>query len=371
MLDQGHNHLLVIASLAIALMAGFTGLSLTRGASAMPRAQRKLIVSMSAVVLGSGIWSMHFVAMLGLKLPVQFYYDALVTLISALVAILMTGIALLIVHFGPRTRQRIVLAGAVLGLGVPAMHYIGMSGMEVAKPVYTPIGIAIALICSLALCIASFWISYGERKARNILYGTAGFGLSVVAVHFIAMHGTEFVEVQSEDHRTFWISNEVLAFGVTLSSFVISGAFLLMGVTFGSPETVEAEPAVPVAMDPAIARRETPAQQGRIPYEKDSKIHFVPESEVAAVRAEGHYTFLYHPSGRLFCPWSISEVEQRVADNPDFIRCHRSYLVNTRQVTSFERRKDNGVCFFENLPTLDKVPVSRSYLKAIRGKLGL
>ena len=49
-------------------MAGFTGLSLTLGASGMTLAQRKLAVSMSAVVLGSGIWSMHFVGMLGLQL---------------------------------------------------------------------------------------------------------------------------------------------------------------------------------------------------------------------------------------------------------------------------------------------------------------
>jgi DNA-binding LytR/AlgR family response regulator len=60
-----------------------------------------------------------------------------------------------------------------------------------------------------------------------------------------------------------------------------------------------------------------------------------------------------------------------VAGNPDFLRSHRSYLVNARHVTSFERRKGNGVCFFDGLPTLEKVPVSRSFLKATREKLGV
>ena len=99
MLNFSHDYRMVIASLAVALMAGFTGLSLTRGASKLPVGQRKLVVSMAAVALGGGIWSMHFVAMLGLQLPILFYYDALVTLILALLAILITGVALLLLTF--------------------------------------------------------------------------------------------------------------------------------------------------------------------------------------------------------------------------------------------------------------------------------
>ena len=68
-LDYAHNPWLVIASFAIALMAGFTGLSMARGLSKVPPAQRKLRVAMAALALGGGIWSMHFVAMLGLQSP--------------------------------------------------------------------------------------------------------------------------------------------------------------------------------------------------------------------------------------------------------------------------------------------------------------
>ena len=92
-LDQSNDVRLVLAALGVAMMAGFTGLSLTRGAQRLPLGRRKLVVSMAAVALGGGIWSMHFVAMLGLQLPILFYYDALITLISALVAILIVGVA--------------------------------------------------------------------------------------------------------------------------------------------------------------------------------------------------------------------------------------------------------------------------------------
>lgn len=380
MLEHGHNHLLMAAALAIALMSGFTGLSLTRGASMMGIAQRKLVVTMSALSLGAGIWSMHFVAMLGMILPVEFYYDVLITLISALVAILLTGIALLLVHFGKRTPFRITLAGICLGIGVLAMHYIGMSGIQSVRPVYSTSGLAEAIAASLVLCVASFWICYGKRDSRNILIGTVGFGLSVFAVHFIAMAGTEFVAVPDVAPSGVWMSNEVMALCVTFAAFVICGAFLLVSVTFATTvepaaatgakpvahPVVASDPDVPSA--PVFSRPEQSA--GKLPYEKHGRIHFIPESEVLAVRAEGRYTLLYHASGRLFCPWSISELEDRVSDM-NFVKCHRSYLVNPRHVVSFERKKDTGVCHFEQSAPLDVAPVSRSFLKAVRERLGV
>ena len=97
-LEFSHNPLLVGASFLIALMAGFTGLSMTRGASTLGPERRKRLVAISAVVLGGGVWSMHFVAMLGLQMPILFYYDAAITLISALTAILIVGAALILLH---------------------------------------------------------------------------------------------------------------------------------------------------------------------------------------------------------------------------------------------------------------------------------
>jgi len=376
-LDYTHDGLLVAASLAVALMAGFTGLSLTRGASALPTGQRKLVVSMSAIALGGGIWSMHFVAMLGLQLPIQFYYDSLITLISALVAILIAGLALLVVHFGRRTRNRVVLAGLIVGLGIPVMHFIGMSGMQICRPVYSFGGIAIALAVSATLSVGAFLIAYDKRAPRNIVLGTLGFGLAVFAVHFTAMAGTGFVVQDDPAGAGPLISNEVLAFGVTLSVFVLSGAFLLTGVTFGpQPQAAGVPAAGPLAAETPLVQLSEPAPprpsplRTTIPYEKDGRTQFVAADAVAAIRAEGHYTLLYVGRDKFFCPWSITEAESRVP-NGEFVRTHRSYLVNRQHVSGFERKKDTGICFFDAVPALGKVPVSRARLADVREVLGL
>ena len=369
MLQPSHDLFLVLASLAVSLMASFTGLSLTRGSMVRPLSERKRLVAMAAVALGGGIWSMHFVAMLGMRLPIAFYYDALTTLVSALVAILMAGLALLILHFPTRTPRTITAAGAVIGLGIPLMHYIGMSGIRLCLPVYTATGLALAIGASLVLGIGSVWIIYGARRHRNILFGTIALGASVVVVHFVAMAGTGFLPEASPGGPGPRLDNATLAMIVTLVAFLFCGAFLLTGVTFFSSAEASISAALPnpdavPPPDASIPRRV------QIPHETEGRIHFVESTSVAVLRAEGHYTLAYAGARKLLCPWSISEAEKRLTP-AGFVRVHRSYLINPALVTGFERRKDNGVCLFETTESIGKVPVSRTRLGEVRAALGL
>lgn len=365
-------------------MAGFTGLSLLHGASSLPADRRKIAVSLAAIALGGGIWSMHFIAMLGMRLPIDFYYDPLTTLVSALIAILVVGLALLVLHFRERTAVTKTIAGVLIGVGILAMHYLGMSGIRRCLPLYTADGIAIAVIGSLLLSVSAVWIAYGERTRRNILIGTLSFGFAVFAVHFVAMAGTSFMEVSVVDKTIVLISNDTLAFAVALGSFLICGAFLLNTVTFGTSETAALQanddntfakqpdeaPSPPSSETATEAAPKRELEFVQIPFERNGKTFFVSHEDVAAIRAEGHYTIVYSRLGKQFCPWSISEAVKRLPSG-SFIRTHRSYLVNPRHVTGFERKKDNGVCFFDKAMALEKVPVSRSRLTEIKQSLGL
>lgn len=368
MLDYSHNAWLVAASLAVALMAGFTGLYLTHGASKLDDQRRKFIVALAAIILGGGIWSMHFVAMLGLQLPILFYYDALITLISALVAILMVGLALLLLHFRPRTMGTIVGAGVIIGLGIVVMHYVGMAGMELCRPVYNALDVAIATFASVVLSVLAIWVAYDKRTERNILLGTACFGLAVFTMHFVATGLTEFVASENAGGAGPSLNNQVLAMGVTVSVFLICGAFLLTGITFIGPvPEVATAPSTP---QPAPEKALRTVLSAGVPYEREGQTFFADPSKIAAIRAEGHYTVLYMEAEKLFCPWSITEAEARL--KPDgLLRAHRSYLVNPKHVSSFERNKDNGTCYFDGVDALNKVPVSRSRLPDIRDALGL
>jgi len=363
-LDYSHDPWLVAASLSISLVAAFTGFSLTRGIATQPVALRKLSVSLAAIALGGGIWSMHFVAMLGLRLPIPIYYDAMITLGSALIAILMVGLALLLLHFRPRSARSLTVAGLIIGLGIVAMHYLGMAGLELCRPVYTLPGIAVAVLSACGLSIAAIWVAYGQRNPRNILLGTLAFGLAVFLVHFAAISGTRFVASGTLQDIGPLIGNDVLALGVLLSSFMLCGAFLLSGVTFlaAAPKSATPSQSLPQTLPKSPLLR--------LPYEMNGKTHFIDARDVAFLRAEGHYTLLYAGAQKLFCTWSITEAERRLTPGA-FLKSHRSYLINPDHVTLFERRKDNAICHFTLAGQDITTPVSRARLPDLREVLGL
>ena len=362
-LTYSHNHNLVILSLILAVVSGFTGFTLTQNLSAKTLLQRKISVSMAAVALGGGIWSMHFVAMLGLNLPVMVFYDAAITLASALIAILIVAVALMILHFFVRTSLTIVLAGCIVGAGILLMHYIGMAGLQLCKPIYTAQGLVLSSGVAFFSCIVAFWVAYKERNNRNIFFATLCFGVAVVSVHFLAILNTRFVEVSASAEFGPLISNETLAVIVVLSSFIILCLFLWVSATFLSPHVLKPKQ----IDDEKVSDEGTKVVPKHIPCERDGLKVFLTLRDVLAIRADGHYSQVYTEKEKYFCVWPITEVNRRL-ESFGFIKVHRSYIVNPARVDRFERLKDKGYCVF-GTPLAPKVPVSRSKLKAAQAAI--
>ena len=362
-LTYSHNHNLVILSLILAVVSGFTGFTLTQNLSAKTLLQRKISVSMAAVALGGGIWSMHFVAMLGLNLPVMVFYDAAITLASALIAILIVAVALMILHFFVRTSSTIILAGCIVGAGILLMHYIGMAGLQLCKPIYTAQGLVMSSGVAFFSCIVAFWVAYKERNNRNIFFATLCFGVAVVSVHFLAILNTSFVEVSASSEFGPLISNETLAVIVVLSSFIILCLFLWVSATFLSPHVLKPKQ----IDDEKVLGEGTKVVPQHIPCERDGLKVFITLRDVLAIRADGHYSQVYTEKEKYFCVWPITEVNRRL-ESFGFIKVHRSYIVNTARVDRFERLKDKGYCVF-GTPLAPRVPVSRSKLKAAQAAI--
>jgi hypothetical protein len=181
------------------------------------------------------------------------------------------------------------------------------------------------------------------------------------------------------------MSNETLALGVIVFSFIMFGAFLWVSVTYlpGLPEPVAAPsapaPAGPdlwatpssVDMDRSAAPVDPPEDTRprlQIPCEQDGAKVFVSPKDVSFVRADGHYTQVYtETAGRLFSAWPVTEAAKRLMPE-GFLQTHRSYLVNPSHVARFERTKDKGLCHFDSA-ALPPAPVSRSKLRSTQDAL--
>ena len=154
-----YDPLLVLLSLIVAIQASYVGLNLALRVALAFALQRRLLIAGAATSLAVGIWGMHFIGMLAAKSPVGIDYAVLPTLISFLVCVLVTGIAVFLASL--RALRMLVVAAIVMGLGIAAMHYIGMeavhAGMQMAhNPAFVIASTVIAIGASaLALTIGN------------------------------------------------------------------------------------------------------------------------------------------------------------------------------------------------------------------------
>jgi diguanylate cyclase len=396
MLPVSYDPALVTASILVAMMAAFMGLHLSSGLGALAPVKRKQEIAKAAVALGGGIWSMHFIGMLAVSVPATIRYDALPTLGSVLIAILVTGFGLLVLHFGQPVRWKLPVAGSLVGLGIVAMHYVGMSAISGNCIVaYRPSGFGIATLIAIVTSTAALRLAYEKQALWAKLLGAAVLGLAISAMHYSAMAYTEFwpggdiAAAAAPD-----LSTGALALLVALAAFIICGLALLTAIPAealamagggmvdggflppadeGSARAGRSAAAGAAAggglstRPPAVAA--DPPLPVRIPYERDNGVRFLSADAIAAIRAEGHYSKLLDGTAEYFCPWPISRVETSLA-MPPFIRTHRSYLVNLAHVSGFKQTGDRAYCFIDDA-TGTPIPVSRGRVADVRRALGL
>ena len=357
MLVVSYDWVLVAASVVVAILASFTGLRLASGLRNLAPQQRKPQIAKAAIALGGGIWSMHFIGMLAVRLPVAIEYDALATLGSALVAILITGIGLALLHFGERTQWRILIAGVTMGLGIVLMHYIGMAAIRGNCVVsYSLAGLFLAPAVGILASIGALWLAYKKRSLRDIALGAIVQGLSISAMHYTGMIYTHFspsAELVILPEPI--LSSGIMALLVAVAAFLICGFFLLTAIP-GEAAEQEAED------------KDVKEPLRKLPYEKNNATHFLPVDEIRTIKAEGHYTRLFDGAGEYFCPLSISDIEDRL-EGSNFLKTHRSHLVNIAHVSGIQKVGDKAACLLDDAAS-SQIPVSRSRVRDVRRALG-
>lgn len=200
MVSGSYSLTLVLGSLCIAILASYTALDLTgRIASARGRAVY-LWMGGGAVAMGFGVWSMHFIGMLALSLPIELGYDVALTLWSLLVAVLSSGFALWLVS-QPRLSVLQLLFGAlIMGAGISAMHYSGMAALRMQPGIeYDPVLFGLSLLIAVGASAAALSIAYRLRKQTSYVRLARGgasiiMGLAIVGMHYTGMAAANFSE---------------------------------------------------------------------------------------------------------------------------------------------------------------------------------
>jgi NO-binding membrane sensor protein with MHYT domain len=371
-LNVSYDIAVVGLSILVAFQGAYVSLSLARQVPAATGWRLRALLSGAAVTLGVGIWAMHFVGMLALQLPVVVNYDLLLTLVSALVAIIVVGVAMLLVSLRLGRRRLIVLGAIVMGVGIASMHYLGMAAMR-ANCITThalPI-VALSVVVGIVASALSLWLCLGTSRQPRVAFAALAMALAISGMHYTAMWAAVFEPVDADLvlHAPA-LSSNLLAIVVAVVAFLISGIFLLALLPSGPATGDTAEE----GLGKALAAGHSPTApaglaERRIPVTANGATRLLSSEDILSVKANAHYTTVFDGQADHFCNLSITEVAERL-DPKRFVRVHRSFIVNRDHVAAFRRHGDQGLLELDCQPPF-RVPVSRGRVPQVRQLLGI
>ncbi|HSS13931.1 MAG TPA: MHYT domain-containing protein, partial [Rhizomicrobium sp.] len=198
---QGTYDLRFVAlSVGVAILSMYVALSVADRIVASSRRSLRLIwTGVGAIVMGGGIWSMHFIGMLAFSLPCGVGYNPLLTLVSMLPGALASGVALFVLSRRESPSQKLLFFCALLvGAGIGAMHYSGMAAMRPAallrydiRIVGLSVVVAVAL-AYLALVIRARLKDFNRHPIMRTLLPATVMGLAIAGMHYVAMESAIF-----------------------------------------------------------------------------------------------------------------------------------------------------------------------------------
>jgi hypothetical protein len=300
------------------------------------------------------------------------------TLISGLVSVLMTAVALLIVSTGAYSFKRIVVAGIIMGLGISSMHYVGMAAIRGNCNIsYSTLWVVISIGIGMAASTASLWSAMALHGVWRRIVAALVMGISISGVHYTSMAGTTFLAIDKAiEFSQPILSPFSLGLVTAISTFIILGGALLTLVPGRKLGSIKGDQTGNQRADADLQLTDTgqPTEAGfhidKLPVLRNQKTYFVDIADVVSISADGHYTTVQSKDNEYhFCSHSLSRVEE-VLDPQVFLRVHRSHIVNLNHVESFERQHDKGLVFMcgdEGRP----IPVSRTNMGKLQSVLGI
>ncbi|MFJ9349528.1 MHYT domain-containing protein [Streptomyces sp. NPDC101237] len=173
----------------MACLGGALGLRCTTRAMLVAQSWRPAWLALGSAAIGSGIWTMHFVAMMGFSVKeTPVHYDRAITFASLGLAVLMVGAGIFIVGYRGATGTALFTGGTITGLGIASMHYLGMAGLRLNGTLrYNTLTVGASVAIGVVAATSALWAA---GRVRGFLWSVGAslvMGLAVSGMHYTGM----------------------------------------------------------------------------------------------------------------------------------------------------------------------------------------
>lgn len=188
-----YDSYLVALSILVACFASYTALDLGGRVRVSHGWARGGWLAIAAIVMGGGIWSMHFIAMLAFIMPMPMSFDVGLTALSLIVAIGVTGIGFYVIGTRRATRLQLGLSGLFMGVGIVAMHYTGMAAMRMpAQLQYDQLYVALSVFIAIGASTAALWLAFRTSVIWQKVVAAVVMGFAISGMHYTGMAAAMF-----------------------------------------------------------------------------------------------------------------------------------------------------------------------------------
>ncbi len=182
-----HDLRLVALAGIICAIASMTAVTLLRHLAKSRGRMRFAWLAVSSTAIGFGIWATHFIAMIAYAPGLESGYQLGLTLISLVVAVVVTGTGLALGTWRDTIDHHLV-GGCVIGFGIGAMHFLGMSAFRVeGQLLWDHLLVAVSLVSGTLLAALAVRLALRRRDKRSAAIAALTLTLAICALHFIAM----------------------------------------------------------------------------------------------------------------------------------------------------------------------------------------
>ena len=226
-LTTEHDWRLVIVAGVVCFLASLTAISLFNRARATDGRARIGWILAAGAATGCGIWATHFIAMMAYDPGFWLSYDIGLTALSLLAAVVVTGLGLSVAVYVPGYAGGAV-AGAIVGGGIAAMHYTGMSAVELPGHITWSMGlVTVSILLGMLLGAAALAVAVQRRGRRATFVAALLLTLAIVSHHFTAMGAVEIVPDPTRVIGAMALSPTSLALAVASAAIAVLGMSLI------------------------------------------------------------------------------------------------------------------------------------------------
>ncbi|MFB8777565.1 MHYT domain-containing protein [Streptomyces broussonetiae] len=229
-----------VLSYAMACTGAALGLRCTVRALAATGTSRRNWLVTAASAIGTGIWTMHFVAMLGFGVSgTEIRYDVPLTVLSLIVAMTVVCAGVFAVGYGKDRPRALLLGGLTTGLGVASMHYLGMAAVRLhGRVTYDPALVALSVVIAVVAATAALWAALNIRSPAAVTVASLVMGAAVSSMHYTGMLAVRVRVTPSGDLLPGATAMQfIFPLAVGLGSYLfLTSAFVALSPTAGERE---------------------------------------------------------------------------------------------------------------------------------------